>query len=259
MDEKVAIKLLKEVKEILDEYNIEFWLDSGTLLGAIRDGKFIPWDGDIDLGVWYRDFDKIVNVAKYLHGRGFEIHFGLSHVGIIKRVDGKKCVISIDAYHREGNQAVTSISLIHPKEKFYFKREIRVDIIKRKVRLLIKYFIWLLSAPSYPGDGPKFIPNKIHLMLVKFSSLYSSFNRELLSRILKKTAIILGCKPVRIVVPMRYFRKLSTINFYETPFKIPHPAEEYLRYRYGKGWRIPKKNYIYYMEDGAIEENRSLK
>jgi len=59
VDEKAAVEALKEVKEVLDEYNIEFWLDLGTLLGAVRSGKFIPWDHDIDLDVWYKECTKI--------------------------------------------------------------------------------------------------------------------------------------------------------------------------------------------------------
>jgi hypothetical protein len=35
-------------------------------------------------------------------------------------------------------------------------------------------------------------------------------------------------------------------------FKVPSPVEKYLEYRYGKDWRTPKKDYIYYKEDGAI-------
>ena len=35
-------------------------------------------------------------------------------------------------------------------------------------------------------------------------------------------------------------------------FKVPANAEEYLTYRYGKDWRIPNKDYVYYRDDGAI-------
>jgi len=34
--------------------------------------------------------------------------------------------------------------------------------------------------------------------------------------------------------------------------KVPNEAEKYLEYRYGKDWKIPKKNYIYYKDDHAI-------
>jgi hypothetical protein len=35
-------------------------------------------------------------------------------------------------------------------------------------------------------------------------------------------------------------------------FRVPAETEEYLSYRYGKDWRTPKKDYIFYEDDGAI-------
>ena len=45
----IAINLLKKTIEILEEYDINYFLISGTLLGYIRHNDFIPWDDDIDL------------------------------------------------------------------------------------------------------------------------------------------------------------------------------------------------------------------
>lgn len=47
---KEAYNALKKIKTILDEENIIFWLEFGTLLGAIREKDFIKHDFDIDLG-----------------------------------------------------------------------------------------------------------------------------------------------------------------------------------------------------------------
>ena len=57
---------------------------------------------------------------------------------------------------------------------------------------------------------------------------------------------------IRIEIPNRFFTDLSTITFYGMEFKVPSPVEEYLEYRYGKDWRTPKRDYIYYKDDGAI-------
>ena len=80
MDEKVAVEALRQVKEILDKHGVEYWLDCGTLLGAVRDGKFIPWDGDIDLGTLESQMSKIKIVAKEL------MKYGLEFFGRIPRI-----------------------------------------------------------------------------------------------------------------------------------------------------------------------------
>jgi len=48
-----ATKNLLDIKTILDELKIVFWLDAGTLLGAYRDKDFCDGDeDDIDLCTW---------------------------------------------------------------------------------------------------------------------------------------------------------------------------------------------------------------
>ena len=254
MDEKAAVEALREVKEILDKHGIEYWLDCGTLLGAIRDRKFIPWDSDIDLGMWEKDFDKIVSIVDYLRDMGFEIHFGLYHIGIIRWIRNKKYIVSIDAYQEKGDKAVTFPTIIHPRERYYIGNKIHIDIIKNKIRYAIKYFIWLFSSPPCIGDGPRFIPVKIHLILSKSISSLSSHYRQMITEILEWMAKKLGYKFIYVEVPIKYFKKLSTIKFYGVEFKIPSPPEEYLEYRYGKDWKIPKENYIWYREDEGVKQ-----
>ncbi|XP_033108791.1 fukutin-related protein-like [Anneissia japonica] len=49
----------KHVFQILDDLDVRYWLEGGTLLGAARHKGIIPWDYDIDIGIYREDLDKI--------------------------------------------------------------------------------------------------------------------------------------------------------------------------------------------------------
>ena len=51
--------LLKFLDDICKKNGLEYWLDSGTLIGAARHGGFIPWDDDVDVCMMKKDADKL--------------------------------------------------------------------------------------------------------------------------------------------------------------------------------------------------------
>lgn len=54
---KKAKEGLKEIGCILNESNIPWWVDCGTLLGTYRYGGIIPWDDDLDIALLLPDFE----------------------------------------------------------------------------------------------------------------------------------------------------------------------------------------------------------
>jgi len=65
-----GLSLLTQFVECMASADIVYWLEFGTLLGAYRDGKFIPNDFDIDVGVWLKDAKRI---NKVLVQNGFRL------------------------------------------------------------------------------------------------------------------------------------------------------------------------------------------
>jgi hypothetical protein len=54
----ILYQIMSDVDNILNQLKIEYWVDGGTLLGAVRHGGIIPWDDDLDLDIHQNDQDK---------------------------------------------------------------------------------------------------------------------------------------------------------------------------------------------------------
>ncbi len=70
---KDSLVMLRDVKAVLDEGGVRYWLDFGSLLGAVRDGRTIPWDDDFDLSTLDTDITKRNNLWEKLRSKGYKV------------------------------------------------------------------------------------------------------------------------------------------------------------------------------------------
>lgn len=59
--------MLIEFDRICRKEDIKYSIESGTLLGAVRNNKFIPWDYDVDVSMTRDEYNKFfLACGKYL-------------------------------------------------------------------------------------------------------------------------------------------------------------------------------------------------
>lgn len=60
---EVELEITKHILDVCRRHNLKIWADWGTLLGAVREKGFIPWDDDIDLMMMRDDYEKLIRLA----------------------------------------------------------------------------------------------------------------------------------------------------------------------------------------------------
>lgn len=226
---------LKRAKAILDSAGIPFWLDCGTLLGAVREGRFIPWDHDIDLGIW--DVHRAARDAcvSGFKADGWKIY--AHHPWTLKvRLDGQPPAgLDIHCYDERDDKAI--MMLLNLAAKF------------------LNYWLHVLPAPyDYEADlrASYVTRGLVKIGLVKISRVLPSSLRKWLVKILSWVYERIASGKVWWAISSHYFKELSTIRFYGMEFRVPAETAEYLTYRYGEDWDVPKRNWITERDDGTV-------
>jgi lipopolysaccharide cholinephosphotransferase len=66
-------QMLKDLTDVLEEEQVTYWIEGGTLLGAVRHKGLIPWDDDADIGVPLTEEAQLVALGARFAELGYEL------------------------------------------------------------------------------------------------------------------------------------------------------------------------------------------
>lgn len=248
IQQKGSIVLLDEIKRICDEHGIDYWIDAGILLGAVRHSGFVPWDDDIDLGMMRFDYDRIIDIIN--HNSSFcKAYYG----GSSNKTANK---ITIHAYN-ENNERIKGLFLeIFPYDFYKGSYSLHEKIeISNKVSKLQKAIF------NADADTKKLIDFKKHQDYVK--SWHATARKVYRDNIVSEYSDEVGS--VMLGVEFYYPSRISRVHDYDSLFplieisfegkmyKCPRDTKRWLFELYGDYQAYPKNIHRHVKVEGQNE------
>lgn len=179
----IQMEIAKHIIDVCNRNGLKVWADWGTLLGAVREHGFIPWDDDIDLMMMRDDYEKLISIAsdEFKHPFFFqsaytEKDYYRGHAQV--RYDGTSAILpsDIDQHFHQGIFVdVFVYDNIPDKMGRRWKRTLRNATIARKILLTANYQGFSLKKPF---TSIKYLISRILCGIFGPMNIYRFFERQ---------------------------------------------------------------------------------
>lgn len=154
----ISLEILSEIHDFCEKNNICYFLDYGTLLGAVRHKGYIPWDDDIDISMKRDDYERFLKtfcsskyeIANYRDKKFFAIQFSKVYdkktFGILLDKINLNYGVAVDVFPldeipEQDNEQKVILRKIKHVDRFYLKslfcqNFVRIESIKDIVKLI---------------------------------------------------------------------------------------------------------------------------
>ncbi len=240
---KIETEILKEIDRICKKNGIKYFLTGGSLLGAVRYGKSIPWDDDLDIGMLRDDFEKFRKVCpQEIDGTRFTY---ASHT------TEKNCHYLFDKIRLKNTYFSTGFSSQYKIEDGVFvdvfvydatssqkkKQSLHINLVKSAIRFL--NLRWTGKADRSMNGYMLTRLAKPFVMKIPFKTLHR-FSDNMLKLYHKKDSEFLidgtGLNINRGAFKKEFLENLTEIDFEGICVPIPEKYDDFLKHVYGENY-----------------------
>lgn len=236
---QIEIEMLSFIDQICRENDIKYFLDSGTLLGAIRHKGFIPWDDDVDIALFREDYDKLVNLLKdHPKYRAISYENSTYLFPFAKIIDTTTWVKTekFDVYSDLGIYIdlfpIDNIPDSKFKRKVFFNKiwmgRKAINYVAIEERKLLSKFYQKQLKLFFDYIGYK-----------KINSFIDSECRKYEKVDTKNITTILGSFKKIKILEKKWFSETKYVDFENLKLPIPAGYDEYLKVLYGDYMKLP--------------------
>lgn len=239
--------LAKELKSICEENNIKYFMLAGTLLGAIRHNGFIPWDDDMDFGMYRDDYNKFLSICEkklnhdkfYIQRMEVDPGFGKFYTRLIL----KHTYLDYD-YIKNVNSVKGLFIDIFPYDSIPNSK-----FLQKKQSMITSFALRLLKKKLNYGIVCHTIGGKIELLFEKLftkKQCINIYNKEMQKYNYLSDSIYINCANAGYGYSKEILKRVWVENLQHYKFNdITLPGtiyyDEYLKKLYGDYMKIPPK------------------